>query len=406
VLVIEGKIPLFRGDTMQFVMNIRHMIIATFAFFTILSSIIGAQTSDLITIKLRQKYCTIDDNSWKHNIFFDDVRNEKIKYPSEWKNVQIALLIGNKGYIPVYIIMYSDSEGDKYRIDSNSNLDFSDDKDLYFKTQDALKYSETTINVCDESNKYHFPIHYRISFEGKYSYAMISEYREGEITVKGKIYKLQLKLGRGEIIYDLSGAAYILIDINGDSIIKERSEIKSSGEILLNEEFSLTDPFVIDDQKYEAAEISKDGYNLVLKKSLKNSAPSVGFEMPDIALKDFDGKEHSLIEYRGKMILLQFWSANCPHAESIREDINKIIKQSNNHCVSINIPLEKDTDEIKKYLSNHMSESTFLLADEATKDKFNPQGNTPLFYILDGNGKIIFKELGSNCISVIRALIK
>ena len=38
---------------------------------------------------------------------------------------------------------------------------------------------------------------------------------------------------------------------------------------------------------------------------------------PDFTLTDLDGKEHSLSEYRGQVVLLQFSTTWCPHCRSI-----------------------------------------------------------------------------------------
>ena len=36
---------------------------------------------------------------------------------------------------------------------------------------------------------------------------------------------------------------------------------------------------------------------------------------PDFELPDLDGKIHSLSEYRGRIVIVNFWSCECPHSE-------------------------------------------------------------------------------------------
>jgi peroxiredoxin len=36
---------------------------------------------------------------------------------------------------------------------------------------------------------------------------------------------------------------------------------------------------------------------------------------PDFELPDLDGKMHTLSEYRGNIVIVNFWSCECPHSE-------------------------------------------------------------------------------------------
>lgn len=40
----------------------------------------------------------------------------------------------------------------------------------------------------------------------------------------------------------------------------------------------------------------------------------IGQMVPDLALSDLDGRLHRLSEYRGRVVVLVFWSAECPWA--------------------------------------------------------------------------------------------
>ena len=36
---------------------------------------------------------------------------------------------------------------------------------------------------------------------------------------------------------------------------------------------------------------------------------------PDFELPDLQGKLHKLSDYRGRIVIVNFWSAECPHSE-------------------------------------------------------------------------------------------
>src|ERR1700730_7333124 len=40
--------------------------------------------------------------------------------------------------------------------------------------------------------------------------------------------------------------------------------------------------------------------------------PQVGDKAPDFTLLDFNGKAHQLSDYKGKLVLINFWGTFCP----------------------------------------------------------------------------------------------
>jgi thiol-disulfide isomerase/thioredoxin len=143
----------------------------------------------------------------------------------------------------------------------------------------------------------------------------------------------------------------------------------------------------------------------VLEPVTKDTACSPGFYLPEVAGKDKNGAPVNLKDFRSKKTLIQFWSVGCPHSESIRIAVNNLIAKSGNRFVSINIPRETE-NEVNEYLADHPISSTFLYVDKKIEDKLNPRSITPLFYIVDEQGKVLFTEAGSNCIKVVEKLLK
>ena len=42
---------------------------------------------------------------------------------------------------------------------------------------------------------------------------------------------------------------------------------------------------------------------------------------PEFTLPDLDGRIHMLSDYRGQIVIVNFWSAECPHSERVDADI-------------------------------------------------------------------------------------
>ena len=51
-----------------------------------------------------------------------------------------------------------------------------------------------------------------------------------------------------------------------------------------------------------------------------------GETAPDFTLPDLDEKPHSLREARGRVVILNFWSAECPHAERADRELTAYLQ--------------------------------------------------------------------------------
>ena len=48
---------------------------------------------------------------------------------------------------------------------------------------------------------------------------------------------------------------------------------------------------------------------------------------PNFILNDLDGNEHRFDSYRGEIVIINFWSAECPHAARVDLDLLPLIEQ-------------------------------------------------------------------------------
>lgn len=386
--------------------KMKNTFIITIVLLVSLSfSLSMAQSAGRIEVKFQKEFYKSGNGNGLYNIFFEDIKNIPVKYPPAWKNVQIGRVFEEEGFKPVYILRYEDnSDSIKYVVDSNADLDFSIEWPLRFVTYGKAQFAETGIKIIKQDNTPVNEVNYQIRLADEYSYAMVNESRRGEMVLNGNKIELILRTAMGNPVFSLSDNTLLFADLNNDNIINEYSKVDDKGNVVMSEQLSLSNPFIINGLKYEAVNLSADGMNLVLEPVLKDTACSPGFYLPEVVGKDKTGTPVTLKDFRGKKILIQFWSAGCPHSESIRLAVNNLITKSGNRFVSINIPRETEA-EVNEYLAEHPISSMFLYVDKKIKDKLNPRDATPLFYIVDEQGKVIFVEPGSNCIKIVEKLL-
>jgi thiol-disulfide isomerase/thioredoxin len=121
----------------------------------------------------------------------------------------------------------------------------------------------------------------------------------------------------------------------------------------------------------------------------------VGDVAPEFTLKDADGKDHKLSEYKGKIVLLDFWATWCPPCRAAMPGVQKIHEKFKGQPVVV---IGVNTSESKDPAA-YMKEKGFtyglLLNGETLADKYPIEG-IPAFFLIGPDGKLMWTEVGYN----------
>ena len=131
----------------------------------------------------------------------------------------------------------------------------------------------------------------------------------------------------------------------------------------------------------------------------KNEIAAIPF-----TLKDQYGKTHTLADYKGKTIFLNFWATWCPPCRAEMPDIQKLYERSpqdgDNAVIVLGVAApklgsEKDQDGIKAFMDKN-GYTYPVLMDEGGK-LFEAYGirAIPTTYLIDRNGNIIGRVQGA-----------
>lgn len=114
---------------------------------------------------------------------------------------------------------------------------------------------------------------------------------------------------------------------------------------------------------------------------------------PSFTLKDINGESISLSDFRGKVVLLDFWATWCgpcrtaiPYIEALYQ------KYKDQGLVVIGMNDEADHDKVKEFAKNRMSYTILLDADEQFQ-KYRING-IPTVYYINREGNIHYRDVG------------
>lgn len=111
---------------------------------------------------------------------------------------------------------------------------------------------------------------------------------------------------------------------------------------------------------------------------------------PDFTLKDLDGKDVKLSDYKGKIVILNFWTVWCKYCKLEMPDLNELHKelQKDNEAVIITIDSQESPDIVKDYLSsNNINLKVLLDQDGSVTQTYGVMG-FPTTFIINKDGTL------------------
>ena len=123
---------------------------------------------------------------------------------------------------------------------------------------------------------------------------------------------------------------------------------------------------------------------------------AVGLPLPAFSLKDEDGRTVHAADYRGKVVLLDFWATWCgPCKIEIPWfiDFEKQFKDQGLAVVGVSMD-EDGWNVIKPYVQNMKMNYPVLLGDDAVSTSYGGLDSLPTTLLIDRQGKIAAVHVG------------
>ncbi|EDP75663.1 TlpA disulfide reductase family protein [Hydrogenivirga sp. 128-5-R1-1] len=121
---------------------------------------------------------------------------------------------------------------------------------------------------------------------------------------------------------------------------------------------------------------------------------SAGKKAPDFTLKTLDGKEVSLKDYRGKVVLLNFWATWCPPCrEEMPLFVRMYEKYKDKGFEILAVSTDSSLEPVKKFVKEYRINFPVLYDDKNVVSLYGIQG-LPTSFLIDRDGVILKVRLG------------
>lgn len=113
-------------------------------------------------------------------------------------------------------------------------------------------------------------------------------------------------------------------------------------------------------------------------------------DAPDFELKDLEGNLVKLSDYRGKVVIIDFWATWCPPCrKGIPEFIALQSEYGEDKLVILGVSVDQgDLSVVPEFAKNYGINYPVLYANEDIQRKYGPIRSIPTAFIVDTTGKV------------------
>jgi len=123
---------------------------------------------------------------------------------------------------------------------------------------------------------------------------------------------------------------------------------------------------------------------------LKETFPAANF-----SLNDINGKTHRLSDYRGKVVVLNFWATWCPPCREEMPSMERARKKLiNDDVVILAVNVGEDEDTVFNFTGDYPVEFPLLMDIKGKVIRSYPVKALPTTYIISTDGLVTHRTLG------------
>ncbi len=152
--------------------------------------------------------------------------------------------------------------------------------------------------------------------------------------------------------------------------------------------------------------------NIIPEKEITTSVLKEGKKATDFTLKTLDGKNVKLSDYKGKVVIIDFWATWCPPCRKGIPDLVAIQKEYKDNLVIIGISLDQQNTikDLAPFIKNYGINYPVVLGTQQVVTDYGDIRSIPTSFVIDQSGNIVDTHIGlvqkSTYTNKIKQLIK
>jgi thiol-disulfide isomerase/thioredoxin len=132
-----------------------------------------------------------------------------------------------------------------------------------------------------------------------------------------------------------------------------------------------------------------------------------GKEAPELEAKDITGNPVALAAFKGKVVLLDFWTTWCPPCRADAPALDKLYRKYGDHDLMIvGVSVSEERDIVEKFLKQHPHEFPVVLTSENDMPRPYQIGVFPTYIVIERDGTIAAAAEGDQGFGELRKMLK
>jgi cytochrome c biogenesis protein CcmG, thiol:disulfide interchange protein DsbE len=127
---------------------------------------------------------------------------------------------------------------------------------------------------------------------------------------------------------------------------------------------------------------------------------------PNFVRTDIDGHLLRLDQFRGRLVLLNFWATWCgPCVEEIPAFSRWQHKFGDGRLQVIGVSMDDDEGAVKRFIAKHRVEYPIVMGDAKLAESFGGVYGLPQSFLIDTQGRIVYRSVGESSIEALYSKI-